>query len=117
MGRSLLQINLSGVFYGLQPSKLKENRRHLCASRSRNGNEMLEFHGGSFRCATKSKCPILPLALIDSFKVLDQKGSDPVTVQMHYLPVIPYEEYADLKPAQLAELVRSRIQEAIQAHI
>ena len=100
--------------------EVKGGRNYLIfpeGTRSRNGNEMLEFHGGSFRCATKSKCPILPLALIDSFKVLDQKGSDPVTVQMHYLPVIPYEEYADLKPAQLAELVRGRIQEAIQTHI
>ena len=49
-------------------------------TRSKNGNKMNEFHGGSFRCALKSKCAILPVAFVDSFKVLDQKGSDPVTV-------------------------------------
>ena len=100
--------------------EVKGGRNYLIfpeGTRSRKGNELLEFHGGSFRCATKSKCPILPLAFVDSFKVLDQKGSDPVTVQLHYLPVIPYEEYADLKPAQLAQLVRSRIEEAIQNNI
>ena len=59
-------------------------------TRSKNGNVMGEFHGGSFRAATKSKCPIVPLAFIDSFKVLDQKGSAPVTVQLHYLKPIPY---------------------------
>jgi len=82
-------------------------------TRSRNGNEMLEFHGGSFRCATKSKCPIVPIALIDCFKVLDQKGSKPVSVQIHYLKPILYEEYAGMKPAEVAALVKARIQEKI----
>jgi len=74
---------------------------------------MLDFHGGSFRCATKSKCTILPVALIDCFKVLDQKGSAPVTVQIHYLKPIAYEEYAGMKPAEVAALVKQRIQEKI----
>ena len=78
---------------------------------------MLEFHGGSFRCATKSRCPVLPIALVDSYKVLDQKGSGPVKVQLHYLPVIPYEEYQNLKPVELAELVRSRIEAKISESV
>ena len=86
-------------------------------TRSKQGNQMLEFHGGSFRCATKSKCPILPIALVDSYKVLDQKGSAPVTVQLHYLKPIAYEEYADMKPAEVAALVKQRIQEKIDESI
>lgn len=82
-------------------------------TRSKNGNVMGEFHGGSFRCTVKAKCPIVPMAFIDSFKVLDQKGSHPVTVQLHYLKPIAYEEYKDMKPVELAQLVKSRIQEAI----
>ncbi len=85
-------------------------------TRSKNGNQMGEFHGGSFRCASKTKCPIVPIALIDSFKVLDQKGSKPVTVQLHYLPPISYEEYQDLKTVEIAALVKSRIEDAIKAH-
>ena len=85
-------------------------------TRSRNGNEMGEFHGGSFRCALKAKCPIVPIAFVDSYKVLDQKGSAPVTVQLHYLEPIPYEAYKDLKTVELAELVKSRIQAAIDAN-
>ena len=82
-------------------------------TRSKNGNVMGDFHGGSFRCAVKAKCPIVPLAVIDSFKVLDQKGSAPVTVQLHYLsPILP-EEYAGMKAAEVAELVKSRIQACI----
>jgi 1-acyl-sn-glycerol-3-phosphate acyltransferase len=45
--------------------------------------------------------------------VLDQKGSKPVTVQMHYLPAIPYEEFQDMKTVEVAELVKSRIQACI----
>lgn len=84
-------------------------------TRSKNGNVMGEFHGGSFRAATKAKCPIVPVAFIDSFKVLDQKGSDPVAVKMYYLKPIPYEEYADLKTVELAALVKERIARAIEA--
>ena len=85
-------------------------------TRSRKGNEMLDFHGGSFRCAVKAKCPIIPMAFIDSYKVLDQKGSKPVTVQLHYLPPIPYEEFKDLKSTEVAELVKSRIAACIEEH-
>ena len=96
--------------------EVKAGRNYLIfpeGTRSKLGNEMLEFHGGSFRCATKSKCPIVPIALVDSFKVLDQKGSKPVTVQLHYLKPICYEEYKDLKTTELADLVKSRIAEKI----
>ena len=74
---------------------------------------MLEFHGGSFKCALKAKCPIQPVAVVDTYKPLDQKGSAPVSVQIHYLEPIPYEAYADLNTTELAALVKGRIQEEI----
>ena len=82
-------------------------------TRSKNGNVMGEFHGGSFRCAIKSKAPIVPLVFIDSFKVLDEKGCKPVTVQLHYLKPITADEYAGMKTTELAALVKGRIQEVI----
>ena len=100
--------------------EVKGGRNYLIfpeGTRSKTGNDMLEFHGGSFRCATKSKCTVLPVALVDSFKVLDQKGSKPVSMQLHYLKPIPYEEYKDLKPAELAALVKERIAEKIRESI
>ena len=96
--------------------EVKNGRSYLIfpeGTRSKLGNQMLDFHGGSFRCATKSKCTIIPICLIDCFKVLDQKGSAPVKVQLHYLKPIPYEEYAGMKPAEVAALVKQRIQEKI----
>jgi len=99
--------------------EVKNGRNYVIfpeGTRSRLGNRMLDFHGGSFRCAIKAKCPVIPMAFIDSFKVLDQKGSRPVTVQLHYLKPIPYEEYKDMKASELAALVKARIQETIDQY-
>lgn len=85
-------------------------------TRSKNGNHMGEFHGGSFKCALKAKCPVVPVTFIDSFKPLDQKGSAPVSMQIHYLAPILYEEYQGMKTAELAALVKNRIEETICAY-
>lgn len=85
-------------------------------TRSRNENELLEFHSGSFKCALKAQCPILPVALIDSYKVLDEKGSKPVTVQLHYLEPIAYEEYKGSNTTELATMVRSKIEAVVKKY-
>ena len=93
--------------------EVKNGRNYLIfpeGTRSRNGNVMGEVHGGSFRCAVKAKCPIVPVAFVDSFRVLDQKGSKPLTVHLSYLEPIAYEEYAGMNTTELAALVKSRIQ-------
>ena len=99
--------------------EVKKGRNYLIfpeGTRSKSGNQMLDFHSGSFKCATKTGCPIVPVALIDSFKVLDQKGSKPVAVQIHYLKPILYEEYKDMNTVELAAMVRSRIEAVVQAY-
>ena len=96
--------------------EVKGGRNYLIfpeGTRSKNGNHMAAFHGGSFKCALKAKCPIVPIALVDSFKVLDQKGSKPVTVQIHFLNPIPYEEYQDLSATELAKMVQRRIEKKV----
>ena len=99
--------------------ELQAGRNYLIfpeGTRSKNGIVMGEFHGGSFRCAVTAKCPIVPMAFIDSYKVLDQKGSKPVSMQIHYLKPITYEAYKDLKTVELAALVKDRIQQVIDAN-
>ena len=99
--------------------EVQKGRNYLIfpeGTRSKNGNIMGEFHGGSFRCAVKAKCPIVPVALLDSHRVLDEKGSAPVKVQLHYLQPIPYEEFAGMKATEVAALVKQRIQEAIDKY-
>lgn len=99
--------------------EVKKGRNYLIfpeGTRSRNGNEMLEFHSGSFKCAIKAKCPIVPIALLNCYKVLDEKGCRPVNVQVHYLEPIPYEEYKDMKTTELAKLVHDRIEETVKRY-
>ena len=86
-------------------------------TRSKDGNHMGEFHAGTFKCVMKSKVPIVPFALIDSYKVLDQDGCAPLKVQLHYLKPIYYEEYKDLKSNEIAALVKERIGAAIENNI
>lgn len=97
-------------------AKVEEGRNFLIfaeGTRSKMGNKLLPFKGGTFRSALKSKCPIVPCALIDSFKPFDEKSIAPVSVKLIYLKPIYYEEYAGMKTNEIAEEVKRRIEEAI----
>ena len=100
--------------------EVKSGRNYLIfpeGTRSRKGNEMLDFHSGSFKCALKTKAPVVPIAFINSYKVLDEKGCKPVNVQIHYLRPIYFEEYEEMSTAELAALVKGRIEEAMKANV
>ena len=83
-------------------------------TRSKNGNKVGEFKGGSFKAATKAKCPIVPVALIDSFKPFDSHSVKKVEVQVHYLEPLYYGEYKDMKTVEIAEEVKRRIEKTIE---
>ncbi len=78
-----------------------------------NKNNVCAFKAGSFKIALKTKAPIVPVTLIDSYKVFNSFHFGPVTTQVHYLKPILYEEYGGLKTQEIAGLVRGRIQEKI----
>lgn len=82
-------------------------------TRSRKGNELLDFKGGSFKSATKAKCPIVPCALIDSFVPFDENSIRPVAVKLVYLPPMYYDEYKDMKTVEIAAEVKKRIETVI----
>ena len=96
--------------------EVKAGRNYLIfaeGTRSKNGNQIGSFKGGSFKAATKAKCPIVPVALIDSFKPFDTKTISQVTVQVHFLEPLYYEEYKNMKTTEIAEIVHDRIQKII----
>lgn len=82
-------------------------------TRSKKGNIVGEFKGGSFKSAVRVKAPIVPVALIDSFKPFDIKDTKSVDVQIHYLEPLYYEEYKDMKTVEIAALIKSRIMDKI----
>jgi len=98
--------------------EVKKGRNFLIfaeGTRSREGNRVQEFKGGSFKSAMKAKCPIVPCAIIDSFIPFDEKHIRPVTVKVHYLKPMYYEEYKDMKSVEIAHEVKRRIEEVIQS--
>ena len=82
--------------------------------RSRKGNEILEFKSGTFKSATKASCPIVPVALINSFRPFDINSLKRETVEVHYLKPIDLEEYLSMNTAQIAQMVQNRIEEEIK---
>lgn len=76
-------------------------------------NSLGDFKAGCFKIGLKSKAPIVPVALIDSYKVYNSWQLAPVTTQVYFLEPIYYEEYKDMKTAQIAEMVKTRIQQKI----
>ncbi|MBD5460995.1 MAG: 1-acyl-sn-glycerol-3-phosphate acyltransferase [Lachnospiraceae bacterium] len=85
-------------------------------TRSKMGNRLLDFKGGSFKAAVRARCPIVPCALIDSFKPFDEKSIRPVTVKLIYLPPMYYEEYKGMKTQEIAAEVKMRIEKTIEEY-
>ncbi len=83
-------------------------------TRSKNKNELAEFKGGSFKIATSAKVPIVPVALIDCFKVFDINSIQKQTVEVHYLTPLYYDEYCDMQTNEIAVEVQRRIENHIK---
>jgi len=99
---------------------VKQGRNFLIfpeGTRSKKGNELLDFKGGSFKGAVKAKCPIVPCALIDSFKPFDEKSIKPVEVALLYLQPMYYEDYKDMSTQEIATEVKARIESAIADYL
>ena len=86
-------------------------------TRSRKGNEILDFKAGTFKSAVKAGCPIIPVALVNSFRPFDISSIKKEKVQVHFLKAIYPEQYMGLKTTEIAELVHDRIQEEINKNI
>lgn len=84
-------------------------------TRSKNGNHPGDFKGGSFKCAMNAHCPIVPVAMLNSYQAFDTNSIHPVTVQVHFLEPFYYEDYKDMKSTEIAKVVRARIVERIEA--
>lgn len=76
-----------------------------------NKNNLQEFKSGCFIASIKSKTPIVPVAIYDSWRAMDTNSFRKVTTQVHFLEPIYYEEYKSLKKNEISDLVKSRIEE------
>ena len=77
-------------------------------------NEMGVFKSGCFKISLKTKTPIVPVVLWDSYKVFNSWKFGPVRTEVHFLSPILYEEYKDMKTVEIAAMVRERIQAKLE---
>lgn len=101
--------------------EVSEGKRYILfpegGYRFNNKNKVTDFKAGSFKIALKSHAPIIPIALIDSYKVFNSFHIGPITTFVHYLKPITYDEYKNLKTHELAQLVKERIEQKIQEEL
>jgi len=93
-----------GRRYVIFPEGAYDNNKH---------NSLWDFKPGCFKAATKAGVPIVPVALVDSYKVYNSWQLTPVKTQVHFLKPLYPEEYRDLSTHRIAEIVKERIREKL----
>ncbi len=73
------------------------------------GNKTGEFKQGCFLSAIHAKCPIVPVTIVDSYKVYGINSLRRMTTRVIYHEPIYYEQYKGMKASEISELVKSVI--------
>ena len=92
--------------------EVKEGKRFIIFSEGgyhKNRNHVKDFKPGSFKSAVRAKAPIVPVALIDSYKPFNSFVFGKITTKVIFLEPIYYDEYRGLKTVEIAQMVRGRI--------
>ncbi len=82
-----------------------------------NGNSTTEFKPGAFKSAVWSKVPIVPVVLIDSYRVFEERTLKPIKTFVYYLKPLYYTDYKDMTTIQIAQTVQRRIQEVLNKYL
>jgi 1-acyl-sn-glycerol-3-phosphate acyltransferase len=69
-----------------------------------------EFKAGALKPAYIAQKSIIPIALIDAYKVLDAPGGHRFTVTVRIGKALPYEEFATLSSQEAIDIIQDRIQ-------
>ncbi len=75
------------------------------------GEGLLPFKSGSFKIATKAKCPLVICTMKNTFDIHKNFPFKKTIVEMNIVDVISYEEHQDLNTHQLALLARRKMVE------
>lgn len=80
----------------------------------RNGNSVDLFKPGCFKSAMRAKAPVVPVAIVDSWKVFDLWSLRRIRTQVYYLQPLYYEEYKNMKSVEVCDLIYQRICQAVK---
>lgn len=98
-------------------AEVKDGRKYIIfpeGGYDQNQNNVNEFLPGAFKCAIKAQSPIVPVALVDSYKPFGMNSLKPVTTQVHFLEPLYYDEYKDMTSREISNLVRQQIIDTIK---
>ena len=100
--------------------EVKEGRRYIVfpeGGYDNNKNELQDFMAGAFKCAVKAKAPIVPVAIIDSYKPFGVNSLRKVKTQVHFLKPLYYDEYGGMTTPEIAQEVKERIAKKIDIQL
>ncbi len=79
------------------------------------GKDIKPFKEGSFKLATKTRVPIIPIAFQDTYKILEEtKGIKQTTAYVNIGKPIKVEELSEADQKNLAQYVQTIIQELLE---
>lgn len=84
--------------------------------KKKKNNSLEKFKYGCFHSAMKAKCPVVPVALLDSYKAFGRNSLRRVYTKVVYLPAIQYDFYKDMTAEELCAFVKSQIQMVIDKY-
>lgn len=116
MDRSSLRKSSEAIIKGIKNLKNGNSLVIFPEGTRSKGDKMSNFKAGSFKLATKSKCPIVPVTMNGSYKIMEH-GEGPwfkkATVDLYIHPIV---EVAGLTKEE-EEKLPSRIQEIIASKL
>ncbi len=78
------------------------------------GNRTQEFKEGCFLAATHAKCPIIPVTIVDSYKVYGINSLKRVKTKVIYHEPIYHEQYKGMKTREISLTVKGIIDQEIE---
>lgn len=83
---------------------------------SHNGNKTTSFKAGAFKSAVWAKVPIVPVVLIDSYKVFELHTLKPIKTFVYYLKPLYYNDYKNMTTVEIARFVQDKIQNVLNMY-
>ncbi len=78
-------------------------------------NEMIPFKAGSFKLALKAEADIVPVCLFDMHDIFRRFRIRIHKCYIHVLPIIPYEQIADMDTNAISIMVQDMIEKQMEA--
>ncbi len=104
MDRSTVRKSSEAIIFGIKNLKAGKNMVIFPEGTRSRGNEMGEFKTGSFRLATKSNCPIVPVTMDGSYKAMEANKHNFIKSSVVNLYIHPVIDTSSLTKEELNEL-------------